>query len=267
MRVWSSTVFLTVYFLSMCPAVHASIASENYRISSYVLSGGGGPAVSASFRMNATAGQPSPLPGPSGNPFSGSYNLHPGFWPAIDSAEQNHDKDSDGDGIVDAIEIPGCTDELIVDSDGDLIDDGVEDANKNGDVDPGETNPCKWDTDLDGLADGEEDANQNGVRDDGELDPLDFDSDDDDYGDGLEVALGTNPLSSDSWPYIICIGDFDPAECDDSALTLSDALALISDSAAINYLRIRNANLENFELQIEHKILVGIESGQVTFQP
>ena len=68
--------------------------------------------------------------------------------------------DSDGDGIPDDVE--GCTkdtdndgtpDYLDIDSDGDGIPDAIEDANGNGQLDPGETDPDDRDTDGDGLSD------------------------------------------------------------------------------------------------------------------
>jgi len=62
--------------------------------------------------------------------------------------------DTDGDGIPDIIEAGTCTDPGNADSDGDGLPDGVEDANHNGKVDPGETDPCKADTDGGGTNDG-----------------------------------------------------------------------------------------------------------------
>jgi outer membrane protein OmpA-like peptidoglycan-associated protein len=80
----------------------------------------------------------------------------------------------------------------------DLDDDGlpnsVEDANGNGTVDPGETDPNDPDTDDDGLGDGAEDADKDGTVDPGETDPTDPDTDDGGVSDGDEVARGTNPL-------------------------------------------------------------------------
>jgi outer membrane protein OmpA-like peptidoglycan-associated protein len=73
-----------------------------------------------------------------------------------------------------------------MDTDGDGIPDGIEDANKNGQVDPGETDPTKADSDGDGILDGLEDANQNGKVDPGETDPTKTDSDGDGLPDGLE---------------------------------------------------------------------------------
>ena len=49
--------------------------------------------------------------------------------------------DSDGDGLPDYLESQGCTDPYDADTDDDGISDGVEDANHNGRVDPGELNP------------------------------------------------------------------------------------------------------------------------------
>ncbi|MEL7368677.1 MAG: hypothetical protein AAFN74_07190, partial [Myxococcota bacterium] len=166
--------------------------------------------------------------------------------------------DSDSDGILDSVETSatpidgGVSDALGIayegtaanafvadadpttqtnparaDTDGGGLDDGVEDANANGRVDPGEldpnnprddgldadgdgltnrrevvlgTDPLDADTDRDGLLDGEEVA----VGADGWItDPLDADSDDDGIADGEEVALGadgwiTNPTEADS---------------------------------------------------------------------
>lgn len=73
--------------------------------------------------------------------------------------------DSDGDGLADSVEVAGCTLPLDADSDDDGLGDGVEDANRNGQVDPGETDPCVADTDGDGLADGLERGVVNPVTD------------------------------------------------------------------------------------------------------
>jgi hypothetical protein len=54
-----------------------------------------------------------------------------------------------------------------VDSDGDGLQDVLEDRNRNCRVDPGETDPNLADTDGDGLLDGEEDINRNGRFDPG----------------------------------------------------------------------------------------------------
>lgn len=132
--------------------------------------------------------------------------------------------DSDGDGLLDTTETTGTnpTNPLDADTDGDGLQDGEEDADHDGGMDPGETNPndpdteddglldgCEVngsnatdpldpDTDDDGLTDGAEDADRDCARDAGETDPTDPDSDDDDLGDGLEVDAGTDPLDADS---------------------------------------------------------------------
>lgn len=88
--------------------------------------------------------------------------------------------DSDGDGIRDRVEDAngngrvdaGETDPNNPDSDADGLFDGIEDANRNGTYDrPGETDPRNRDTDGDGRPDGEEDTNRNGRVDRGEKDP------------------------------------------------------------------------------------------------
>jgi len=94
--------------------------------------------------------------------------------------------DADGDGLHDMLETLTGTDPLRADTDGDLIPDGVEDSNANGQVDQGETDPRAVDSDADGLGDGVEDANRNGTVDSGETDPTDRDSDDDGWRDGDE---------------------------------------------------------------------------------
>jgi len=70
--------------------------------------------------------------------------------------------DPDHDGLTNAIEAKLGTNPNKADTDGDMILDGVEDANHNGIVDANETNPTIKDTDGDGLNDGVEDANHNG---------------------------------------------------------------------------------------------------------
>ena len=54
------------------------------------------------------------------------------------------------------------------DTDGDGISDGVEDADHNGSVGAGETDPTQIDSDGDGIPDGIEDKNKNGIVDSNE---------------------------------------------------------------------------------------------------
>jgi MYXO-CTERM domain-containing protein len=115
---------------------------------------------------------------------------------AGDAPTDPNQADSDGDGIPDGIEDadqdgkldPGETDPNSSDSDGDGIPDGVEDANQNGKRDRGETDPASADSDGDGIPDGMEDADQDGVLDEGETDPNSSDSDGDGIPDGVEDA-------------------------------------------------------------------------------
>ncbi len=67
-------------------------------------------------------------------------------------------QDSDGDGLNDRLERETSTDPRNVDTDGDGLPDGDEDANRNGIFEPnlGETDPRNWDSDGDGLSDKEE---------------------------------------------------------------------------------------------------------------
>ena len=96
------------------------------------------------------------------------------------------------------------------DTDGDKLLDTTEDKNKNGKVDPGETDPRNPDTDGDGLTDGwvdknkngkwdkgeGEDKNNNGKRDIGETDPLKKDTDGGCEDDGTEeLVTGHDPLN------------------------------------------------------------------------
>ena len=147
------------------------------------------------------------------------YNNDSDMDGIIDGKELLWNYDVDGDGLINALD---------QDSDGDLLPDYIEDKNKNGIVDIGETNVTNFDTDNDGLIDGLEDSNMNGIRDYNETDPLiadsdndglrdgsepnwfedtdgdglinalDPDSDDDLLLDGLEITIGSNPLIPDT---------------------------------------------------------------------
>jgi concanavalin A-like lectin/glucanase superfamily protein/PA14 domain-containing protein/Big-like domain-containing protein/parallel beta helix pectate lyase-like protein len=94
------------------------------------------------------------------------------------------DIDDDGDGLLNAFDS---------DSDSDLIPDGIEDKDHDGQMDPGETDPLDRDSDDDGLTDGLEDTNLNGIFDLGETNPLDNDTDHDLLTDGQE-DLNLNSL-------------------------------------------------------------------------
>jgi hypothetical protein len=104
--------------------------------------------------------------------------------------------DTDGDGIMDGVEYTYDLAPLIRDTDTDGIIDGIEDANWNGRIDIGETDPRVRDSDRDGLCDGMcrirlkkrdifmgEDKNLNGVVDDGETDPRKYSTQGNDVSD------------------------------------------------------------------------------------
>ncbi|MCC6335910.1 MAG: VWA domain-containing protein [Myxococcales bacterium] len=136
---------------------------------------------------------------------------------AVDAGETDpRRKDTDGDFINDGVEVTvTMTDPLRNDTDGDTCLDGAEDANQNGTVDTGETDPnlatdCgpsnNPDSDMDGLPNRVEDKNQNGTVDPGETDPMNADTDGDGLRDGVEDASHngfldpgeTNPLRRDT---------------------------------------------------------------------
>jgi hypothetical protein len=109
--------------------------------------------------------------------------------------------DSDGDGIPNDIEnATPCLDANDADSDDDGIIDGDEDTNRNGILDPGETDPCDLDSDGDGIQDGTElGYTLSDIGPDTDLavfqpdldpstitNPLDEDTDDDGWLDGEE---------------------------------------------------------------------------------
>ncbi len=131
----------------------------------------------------------------------------------LDGQEPSPGEDSDGDGLINALD---------PDSDNDGLYDGTElgkdcsnpatDASKHHCIADGDkgvtvTDPLNADTDGGGVKDGSEDANRNGVVDAGETDPTaghgaddlaGLDSDGDGLSDIFETAIGTNPMDADS---------------------------------------------------------------------
>ena len=98
--------------------------------------------------------------------------------------------DADLDGLSDSLESAGCTDPNDADTDDDGIVDGIEDANRNGVVDPGETDPCNPDTDGDGIQDGSEQGYT--------LDDIHPDTDTNVFQPDLDSSTTTDPLNSDT---------------------------------------------------------------------
>ena len=185
----------------------------------------------------------------------------------VDAGETDpRDLDSDNDGLQDGTELgvttptagtdltvfiadadpTTTTDPLNPDTDGGSVIDGQEDANHNGRIDAGETDPNRAiddvpgldtdgdgipdlveigtgtdplsdDSDGDGIKDGVEDANHNGSVDEGETDPRDGDSDDDGISDGDEDSNHNG---------IVDAGETDPRKVDTDGDGLQDGTEL-----------------------------------------
>jgi hypothetical protein len=118
------------------------------------------------------------------------------FWPW--DTTTNDQRDNDGDGLPDFLELIAGTDPALPDTDGDGLSDGTEDRNGNGIRDPRETSAVIADTDDDGLLDGEEDRNGNGGVDGNESSPLFADTDTDHFSDYSEVMARTDSLDPES---------------------------------------------------------------------
>ena len=130
-----------------------------------------------------------------------------------DGDEVAYEMDSDGDGLINALDPDSDNDGLF---DGTELGLGCDDPATNlaanacvPDADNGftTTDPIAADTDGGGATDGSEDANLNGAIDAGETDPTAgqgaddasvVDSDGDGLGDALEATLGTDPNDGDS---------------------------------------------------------------------
>lgn len=117
--------------------------------------------------------------------------------------------DVDGDGLVAGLEATLGTSPTDMDTDDDGIPDGLEDVNKNGVWDSGETNALDPDSDGDGLCDGARTDNDgNGIN------PADSCT-------GSEQALGTNPLVATP-PRI-------------ALLTVDSAKAFVTDQSVLDW--------------------------------
>ncbi|WP_437914387.1 hypothetical protein WME73_00395 [Sorangium sp. So ce302] len=130
-----------------------------------------------------------------------------------DGDEQLWDRDTDGDGLVNARDVDSDDDGLYdateigsTDCDGPGTDALAGHCVPDGDAGATTTDPLDADTDNGGVLDGSEDANLNGVLDAGESDPAAghgaddqrADADNDGLGDDLEATLGTDPNDADS---------------------------------------------------------------------
>jgi hypothetical protein len=97
-------ISLTIsFFLVVTHGALAEMTSATYKIPVSVLSGGGASITSTSYTANGTLGQSSPLMDPDDPPFSGSYDLYPGFWYAATAGGCPGDYYGDGD--VDGLDL------------------------------------------------------------------------------------------------------------------------------------------------------------------
>lgn len=154
----------------------------------------------------------------------------------FDAGESRADAlDTDGDGIRDGVEAGVTT--ALADPDGAGPLSGTTLAGFVADSDPG-TTTLRWDldTDDDGLADGVEDANRNGRIDAGETDPNRADSDSDGVQDGTEKGLATGVADPDGAGPLVAttlasfVADQNPATTTDALNPDSDGDTL-SDGA------------------------------------
>ncbi|WP_437577565.1 hypothetical protein [Sorangium sp. So ce887] len=130
-----------------------------------------------------------------------------------DGLEPNPTDDHDGDGLINALDVDSDNDglfdgtEMGLGCDGPGTDAAAGNCIPDGDAGATRTSPLEADTDRGGVTDGSEDANLNGAVDAGETEPragqggddrLSTDSDEDGMSDDLEVALGTDPNDADT---------------------------------------------------------------------
>ncbi|MBN1653146.1 MAG: DUF11 domain-containing protein [Deltaproteobacteria bacterium] len=148
---------------------------------------------------------------------------------ALDGEEPNPSQDTDRDGLKNVLDVDSDNDALL---DGTEMGYGCNRDGTNRDAghcradsDGGETttSPLNPDTDGGGVIDGSEDANLNGILDSGETDPTVGHGDDDDdvedsdgdgLGDGLETTIGSDPDDADSDDDGVLDGD-EPNPSDD----------------------------------------------------
>ncbi len=81
MKKYIYTLCSLAFILGGSSLLHAHMLSENYGITTSVLSSGGASMSSDNYQTYPTLGQPSPLMDPSvPPPYSTNYDLYPGFW-------------------------------------------------------------------------------------------------------------------------------------------------------------------------------------------
>ncbi|WP_437335306.1 DUF3344 domain-containing protein [Sorangium sp. So ce394] len=128
-----------------------------------------------------------------------------------DGQEPRPGEDTDGDGLINALDVDSDNDGLF---DGTELGLGCDHEGTNADAghcrpdaDNGatKTDPLDADTDDGGVPDGQEDVNLNGAIDEGETDPnngdddgMPADTDGDGLSDALEEEIGTDPNDADS---------------------------------------------------------------------
>jgi hypothetical protein len=128
----------------------------------------------------------------------------------IDGEEPSYANDTDGDGLINVLDPDSDNDGLFDGTELGRTTAGPDTDTTRGnfvpDTDPAtRTDPLDPDTDRGGVKDGAEDANRNGDVDSGETDPLSqpddgtpADSDNDGLTDAQEAALGSNPNDPDT---------------------------------------------------------------------
>jgi hypothetical protein len=99
--------FLLLVIVILSDRVDAQMQSEHYRITTSVMSGGGGPMISGSgtYQLNGTMGQPSPLMDAADPPYSSNYDLYPGFWYTLGAGCLWDIEPESGDGDVDGADL------------------------------------------------------------------------------------------------------------------------------------------------------------------
>ena len=101
MKLTAIILMLAGLCLGMAAPAHAAMSSANYRITTTVMSGGGGAMGSSNYALTGTLGQPSPLIDPADLPSSLNYEMLTGFWYTIGGAGiSNCPADLNADGSV-----------------------------------------------------------------------------------------------------------------------------------------------------------------------